>query len=56
MQPSLYAPMVDVTRAQLGFGRVGLRVLNRELSSNDSIIQLQAIHSILDQVSSKNES
>ncbi|CAB3221636.1 unnamed protein product [Arctia plantaginis] len=50
MQPSLFAPMTDVTRAQLGFGRVGLRVLNKELSSNDNLIQLQAIHSILDQV------
>ncbi|XP_075989026.1 radial spoke head 14 homolog isoform X2 [Anticarsia gemmatalis] len=50
MQPSLYAPLVDVTRAQMGFGRVGLRVLNRELSSKDNLIQLQAIHTILDQV------
>ncbi|XP_046975965.1 uncharacterized protein LOC124542072 [Vanessa cardui] len=50
MQPSLYAPHVDITRARLGFGRVGLRLINRDLHSADYLVQLQAIHSILDQV------
>ncbi|XP_030024535.2 uncharacterized protein LOC115443318 [Manduca sexta] len=50
MQPSLYAPQVDITRARVGFGRIGLRVLNRELHSPDNLVQLQALHSILDQV------
>ncbi|XP_073959783.1 uncharacterized protein [Choristoneura fumiferana] len=50
MQPSLYAPMVDVTRGRMGFGRVGLRILNRDLHSKDYLTQLQAIHSIMDQV------
>ncbi|CAH0600808.1 unnamed protein product [Chrysodeixis includens] len=50
MQPSMFAPWVDITRAHLGFGRRGLRLINRELNSEDSLVQLQAIHSILDQV------
>ncbi|XP_059060352.1 uncharacterized protein LOC131853474 [Achroia grisella] len=50
MQPSLYAPHVDITRAQLGFGRIGLRLLNRALHSTDNLEQLQALHSVLDQV------
>ncbi|XP_032517561.2 uncharacterized protein LOC116770263 [Danaus plexippus] len=50
MQPSLYAPHVDITRASLGFERVGLRLINRDLHSPDHLKQLQAIHSILDQV------
>ncbi|XP_049885812.1 uncharacterized protein LOC126380443 [Pectinophora gossypiella] len=50
MQPSLYAPHVDITRARLGFGRVGLRLINRDLHSPDHLKQLQALHSILDQV------
>ncbi|CAH2242427.1 jg20429 [Pararge aegeria aegeria] len=50
MQPSLYAPHVDITRARLGFGRVGLRLINRDLHSPDHLVQLQALHSIWDQV------
>ncbi|XP_013183287.2 uncharacterized protein LOC106129308 [Amyelois transitella] len=50
MQPSLYAPHVDITRARMGFGRVGLRIINRELHSEDDLVQLQAIHTVLDQV------
>ncbi|XP_038208912.1 uncharacterized protein LOC119830121 [Zerene cesonia] len=50
MQPSLYAPHVDVTRARLGFGRNGLRLVNRELHSPDHLVQLQALHTVLDQV------
>ncbi|XP_013167336.1 PREDICTED: uncharacterized protein LOC106117525 isoform X1 [Papilio xuthus] len=50
MQPSLFAPHVDITRATLGFGRTGLRLLVRDLHSPDPLIQLQAIHSVLDQV------
>ncbi|XP_034841251.1 uncharacterized protein [Maniola hyperantus] len=50
MQPSLYAPCVDITRARLGFGRVGLRLINRDLHSPDHLVQLQALHSIWDQV------
>ncbi|XP_053601157.1 uncharacterized protein LOC128669927 [Plodia interpunctella] len=50
MQPSLYAPHVDITRAKLGFGRIGLKLLIRELHSEDYLVQLQAIHSVLDQV------
>ncbi|KAL4721128.1 hypothetical protein ACJJTC_009408 [Scirpophaga incertulas] len=50
MQPSLFAPHVDITRAQLGFGRIGLRLLNRDLHSTDPLKQLQALHSLLDQV------
>lgn len=49
-QPSLYAPHVDITRARLGFGRVGLRIINRDLHSPDYLVQLQALHTILDQV------
>ncbi|XP_063547744.1 uncharacterized protein LOC134755170 isoform X1 [Cydia strobilella] len=49
-RPSRYAPHIDITRARLGFGRVGLRLLNRELHSPDYLIQLQAIHTVLDQV------
>ncbi|CAH2100354.1 unnamed protein product [Euphydryas editha] len=50
MQPSLYAPHVDITRARLGFGRLGLRLINRQLHSPDNLVQLQAVHSVLDQV------
>ncbi|KAJ0180933.1 hypothetical protein K1T71_003018 [Dendrolimus kikuchii] len=50
MQPSLFAPLVDITRARLGFGRIGLRIVNRDLHSPDQLTQLQALHSILDQV------
>ncbi|XP_022125922.2 uncharacterized protein LOC111000682 [Pieris rapae] len=50
MQPSLYAPHVDITRARLGFGRNGLRLLIRDLHSPDHLKQLQALHSVLDQV------
>lgn len=50
MQPSLYAPHVDITRARLGFGRVGLRIINRELHDPDQLVQLQALHTIMDQV------
>ncbi|CAH4035124.1 unnamed protein product [Pieris brassicae] len=50
MQPSLYAPHVDITRARLGFGRNGLRLINRDLHSPDHLKQLQALHSVLDQV------
>ncbi|XP_023946717.2 uncharacterized protein LOC112052047 [Bicyclus anynana] len=50
MQPSLYAPCVDITRARLGFGRIGLRLINRDLHSPDQLVQLQALHSIWDQV------
>ncbi|GBP78520.1 hypothetical protein EVAR_60537_1 [Eumeta japonica] len=50
MQPSLYAPHCDVTRANLGFGRVGLRLIIRDLHSRDPLLQLQALHSVLDQV------
>ncbi|CAH2068246.1 unnamed protein product, partial [Iphiclides podalirius] len=50
MQPSLYAPHVDITRARLGFGRTGLRLLVRDLHSDDQLIQLQALHSVLDQL------
>ncbi|RVE55178.1 hypothetical protein evm_000076 [Chilo suppressalis] len=50
MQPSCHAPHVDITRARLGFGRVGLRIINRELHSPDHLKQLQALHSVLDQV------
>lgn len=50
MQPSLYGPHVDISRARLGFGRVGLRLINRDLHSKDYLIQLQALHSVLDQV------
>lgn len=50
MQPSLFGPHVDISRARVGFGRIGSRVLNRELHSPDLLIQLQALHSILDQV------
>lgn len=50
MQPSLFAPHVDITRARLGFGRLGLRILNRELHSPEQLTQLQALHSVLDQV------
>ncbi|XP_048006186.1 uncharacterized protein LOC125241655 [Leguminivora glycinivorella] len=49
-QPSTYAPHIDITRSRLGFGRVGLRLLNRDLQSPDYLIQLQAIHTVLDQV------
>ncbi|KAG7303885.1 hypothetical protein JYU34_010790 [Plutella xylostella] len=50
MQPSLYAPHVDITRARRGFERIGLRVLIRQLHDRDQLVQLQAIHSIMDQV------
>ncbi|VVC98286.1 unnamed protein product [Leptidea sinapis] len=50
MQPSLYAPHVDITRAALGFGRLGLRLINRQLHSPDHLTQLQALHSVLDQM------
>ncbi|KAJ8734300.1 hypothetical protein PYW07_014851 [Mythimna separata] len=50
MQPSLYAPWTDISRARMGFERVGLRTINRNICSEDSFIQLQAIHSLLDQV------
>ncbi|CAG5035341.1 unnamed protein product [Parnassius apollo] len=50
MQPSLYAPHVDITRARLGFGRIGLRLIVRDLHSPDQLVQLQALHSVLDQV------
>ncbi|CAK1599379.1 unnamed protein product [Parnassius mnemosyne] len=50
MQPSLYAPHVDISRARLGFGRIGLRQIVRDLHSPDQLIQLQALHSVLDQV------
>ncbi|KAJ8734523.1 hypothetical protein PYW08_013773 [Mythimna loreyi] len=50
MQPSLYAPWTDITRTRMGFERVGLRIINRDITSDDSFIKLQAIHSLLDQV------
>lgn len=50
MQPSLYAPHVDISRARVGFGRVGLRLINRDLHAKDYLVQLQALHSVLDQV------
>lgn len=50
MQPSLFAPHVDISRARLGFGRVGLRLINRNLHSKDYLEQLQALHTVLDQV------
>ncbi|XP_028158251.1 uncharacterized protein LOC114351291 [Ostrinia furnacalis] len=50
MQPSLYAPHVDISRARLGFGRVGLRIINRDLHNPDQLVQLQALHTIMDQV------
>ncbi|CAK1548090.1 unnamed protein product [Leptosia nina] len=50
MQPSLYAPHVDITRARLGFGRNGLRLINRDLHSPEHLIQVQALHTVLDQV------
>lgn len=52
MQPSLYAPHVDISRARVGFGRVGLRLINRDLHAKDYLVQLQALHSVLDQVCS----
>ncbi|KAI5634977.1 hypothetical protein NE865_12301 [Phthorimaea operculella] len=50
MQPSLFAPHVDITRTRLGFGRVGLRIINRDLHSDDYLTQLQALHTVMDQV------
>nr|XP_004928653.1 uncharacterized protein LOC101744327 [Bombyx mori] len=50
MQPSLYAPHVDISRAKIGFGVTGLRVLVRQLHSEDHLVQLQALHSVLDEV------
>lgn len=50
MQPSLYAPQVDVSHARLGFGRIGLRIIIRDLHSKDFLVQLQSLHSIMDQV------
>lgn len=51
MQPSLFAPHVDITRAHVGFERTGLRLLVRELHSSNYLVQLQAIHSVMDRVS-----
>ncbi|XP_068629209.1 uncharacterized protein [Battus philenor] len=50
MQPSLYAPHVDITRARLGFGRIGIRLIVRDLHSSDPYIKLQALHTVLDQL------
>ncbi|KAH9638401.1 hypothetical protein HF086_004203 [Spodoptera exigua] len=50
MQPSLYGPCTDITRAALGFERVGLRHINRDINSSDTFVKLRAIHSLLDQV------
>lgn len=50
MQPSLFAPGVDITQAHLGYGRPGLRIVARELVSDDPLIQSQAVHTVLDKV------
>uniref|UniRef100_A0A2A4JLS7 Uncharacterized protein n=1 Tax=Heliothis virescens TaxID=7102 RepID=A0A2A4JLS7_HELVI len=50
MQPSLYAPCVDITRGRMGFERLGLRILNKDITSEDNFVKLQAIHSLMDQV------
>ncbi|CAH1643714.1 unnamed protein product [Spodoptera littoralis] len=50
MQPSLFGPCTDITRATLGFERLGLRHINRDINSEDNFIKLRAIHSLLDHV------
>ncbi|KAJ8734301.1 hypothetical protein PYW07_014852 [Mythimna separata] len=49
-QPSLSMACVDVTVARLGFERLGLKILIRELNSHNKLVKLQAIHTLLDQV------
>ncbi|KAH9638402.1 hypothetical protein HF086_004204 [Spodoptera exigua] len=49
-QPFLSAPNVDVTVAQLGHGRQGLKLLIHDLSSNKNLTRQRAIHTLLDQV------
>ncbi|PZC74428.1 uncharacterized protein LOC110379651 [Helicoverpa armigera] len=50
MQPSLYAPCTDITRGCMGFERLGLRILNKNITSEDNAIKVQAIHTLKDQV------
>ncbi|KAJ8734522.1 hypothetical protein PYW08_013772 [Mythimna loreyi] len=49
-QPSLSMPCVDITVAPLGFERIGLKILIRELNSPITLVKVRAIHTLLDQI------
>ncbi|XP_041974657.1 uncharacterized protein LOC121729960 [Aricia agestis] len=49
-QPSIFPGDADLTRSKLGYGRLGLTLLVRELHSPDHVEQMQAINTLFDQM------